>query len=142
MFTQQISINLNLFKKGKQLAALKNTAVLFVTVFFLFGCGDYQGQTSSPQKISFEPTKISEKEGDCDGQNSDYCAEITIEYPIFSIPDKREIEKKINNFVKNEMLVSFFSEDKIDSFDELRLMEICCVNIKKCDLLITLKKLE
>ncbi|RLC48932.1 MAG: hypothetical protein DRI23_09930, partial [Candidatus Cloacimonadota bacterium] len=60
-----------------------------------------------------------EKEGDCDEQNSDYCAEITIEYPVFSIPDKREIEEKINNFVRNEMLVSIFSEDKIDSFDEL-----------------------
>lgn len=101
------------------MVSIKEIAVLFVTVFFLLGCGEYQGQTSNPQKISFEPTKISEKEGDCDDQNSDYCAEITIEYPVFSIPDKRKIEEKINNLVRNEMLVSIFSEDKIDSFDEL-----------------------
>jgi len=101
------------------LAAINKTAVLIVTVFFLFGCGEYNGQTSEPQKISFEQVEISEKEGDCDDQNSDYCAEIIIGYPVFSIPEKRKIEKKINKFVKNEMLVSLFSEDKIDSFDDL-----------------------
>lgn len=101
------------------MAVFKKTAVLFVTVFFLFCCGDYQGQTSNPKKISFEQIKISEKEGDCDDPNSDYCAEMIIEYPMFSIPEKRDIEKKINNFVKNEMLVSLFSEDKIDSFDDM-----------------------
>jgi len=101
------------------LAALKNTVVLFVTVFFISGCGDYQGQTSNPQKINFEQIKISEKEGDCDDQNSDYCAEIIIEYPVFSIPEKKEIEKKINNFVRNEMLIPIFDGNVISSFDDL-----------------------
>ena len=89
------------------------------TVLILYGCGEYQGHTSQLHKISFEIVKISEKDGDCDDQNSDSCAEIIIEYPVFSIPENRNIEDKINNYIKNEMLVSIFSEDKINSFDEL-----------------------
>ena len=99
--------------------AINKTAVLIVTVFFLFGCGDYRGQTSDSQKISFEQIKISEKDGDCDDPNSDYCAKIIIEYPHFSIPGKREIEKKINNFVRKEMLIPIFDGNVIDSFDDL-----------------------
>jgi len=45
------------------LAAIKRTAVLFIIIFFLFGCGDYQGQIANPQKVSFEQIKISEKDG-------------------------------------------------------------------------------
>jgi len=101
------------------LAAIKETAVLFAVVFFLLGCGDYQDQTSDEQLISFEQVEISEKDGDCDEQNSDYCAEIKIEYPLFSIPEKREIENKINGFVKNEMLIPIFDGNVIDSFDDL-----------------------
>lgn len=101
------------------MAAIKKTAVLFVTVFFLFGCGVNQGQTSDSQKISFEQVEISEKEGNCDDPNSDYCAEIIIGYPVFSIPEKKEIEKKINNFIKNEMLIPIFDGNVIDSFDDL-----------------------
>jgi len=100
------------------LAAIKKTAVLFVTIFFLLNCGDYQGQASDSQKISFEQVEISEKEG-CDDPNSDYCAEIKLGYPVFSIPGKKKIESEINDFVKNEMLISIFGEDIIDSFDEL-----------------------
>jgi hypothetical protein len=100
------------------LAVIKQTAVLLVTIFFLFNCGDYQGQTSNSQKISFEQVEISEKE-DCDDPNSDYCAEIKLGYPVFSIPGKKKIESELNDFVKNEILTSIFGEDKIDSFDEL-----------------------
>ncbi len=118
MFAQQISIYSYAYKKGKWLAVIKKTVSVFVTLFFLFACGEYQGQTSQPQKISFEQIEQSEKEG-CDNPNSDYCAEIIIGYPVFSIPEKKKIEMKINNFIKNELLISIFSEVKIDSFDEL-----------------------
>ncbi len=64
------------------MAAIKKTAVLFVTIFILFDCGEYQGQTSDSQKISFEQVEISEKEG-CDDPNSDYCAEIITRVSCF-----------------------------------------------------------
>jgi len=99
--------------------SIKITAVIIVTIFYLFGCGEYQGQTSDEQLISFEQIEIAEKDGDCDDQNSDYCAEIIIGYPVFSIPEKKKIESKINSFVKNEMLIPIFDGNIIDSFDEL-----------------------
>ncbi len=89
------------------MTSIKKVTVIIIAVFYLFGCGDYQGRTSQPQKISFEQVEISEKEG-CDDPNSDYCAEIIIGYPIFSIPEKEKIENNINSFVKNEMLISIF----------------------------------
>jgi hypothetical protein len=97
------------------LTAIRKTVCVFLTLFILFACGEYQGQTSD---ISFEREEIAAKEG-CDDPGSDYCAEIIIGYPVFSIPERKKIETKINNFVKNEMLVSVFSDDKIISFDEL-----------------------
>ena len=101
------------------MTAIKKTAVLFVTFFFLYGCGEFQGQTANPQKVSFKQVEISEKEGDCDDPDSDYCAEIIISYPLFSIPEKKEIEEKINNFIKSKMLIPIFDGNVIDSFDDL-----------------------
>ncbi len=88
------------------------------TVLILCGCGEYQGHTSQLHKISFEQVEISEKEV-CDDPNSDYCAEIKLGYPVFSISGNKETEQKINYLIKTEMLLSIFSDDKIDSFDEL-----------------------
>jgi len=101
------------------LRAIKETAILVVIVFFLFGCGEYQGQTTNPQKVSFEQIKIAEKEDDCDDPDSDYCAEMIVSYPLFSIPEREKIEKKVNNFVRNEMLIPIFDGNVIDSFDDL-----------------------
>ena len=101
------------------MSVIKETAILILIIFFLLGCTDYQGQTSNRQKVSFEQIKISEKDGDCDNPDSDYCAEIIIGYPVFSIPEKKKIEKKINNFVINEMLIPIFDGNVVNSFDDL-----------------------
>jgi len=100
------------------LAQIKKIATLLLAIFFMFNCGEYQGQTSQLKEINYEQIEIFEKEG-CDDPNSDYCAEIIIGYPVFSIPEKKKIENKINSFVKNEMLIPIFDGNVIDSFDEL-----------------------
>lgn len=115
----QISIYLKSHKKGKYLSPIKKTSLLFGTIFFMIGFGEFQGQTANPQKVSFEQVEISEKEGYCDDPDTDYCAEMIIRYPLFSIPERKEIEKRVNNFIKNEMLASLFSDDEVYSFDDM-----------------------
>lgn len=103
----------------KTFAAMKNLAVLLVATLVLFNCGEYQGQTADPQRINFKQVEKAAKDGDCDNQKSNYCAEIKIEYPVCVIPENRNIEKKINKYVKSKLMLSLYGEEKMNSFDDI-----------------------
>ncbi len=99
--------------------SVRRTLALLVAILFIISCGDQQGQTYEQQNISFEQVKLSKKDGNCDGENTDYCAEIIIEYPVFTINGYEDIQKKINKNISINMFFSVDNEDTKKSFDEL-----------------------
>jgi len=99
--------------------SISKATILLILISYLIGCGDNQGQTTDLQKISYELVKLSKKDGNCDDQNADYCAEITIEYPVFTIDENENIQKKINKIISSDMFYSVVNDDIKKSFDEL-----------------------
>lgn len=103
----------------EKVISVKNSVVFIIIVLHLFGCGNNQGQTSDSEKISYELVKLSKKDGNCNDQNTDYCAEITIEYPVFTIEENEDIQKKINRNISGYMFYSVVNDDIKNTFDEL-----------------------
>ena len=74
---------------------------------------------SDDGKVIIHQKKYEDSTGDCEGEYSDNCARIKIEFPQVEYSQDQAVENKINRAIRKFFLKSLFNESSFEDVEEI-----------------------